>query len=82
MNKHLLRRRIKRPKYRDFEIFFQAKKAEPTSAFLSFCYFLEGFIFLIIIPAPFFERENAGKSYEVNDKNRRNHFPIEVISVH
>ena len=26
MNKHLLRRRIKRPKYRDFEIFFQAKK--------------------------------------------------------
>ena len=68
------------PKYRDFEIFFQAKKAEPMSAFLSFCYFLEVFIFLIIIPAPFFERENAGKSYEVNDKNRRNHFPIEVIN--
>jgi len=70
----------KRPKYSDFEIFFQEKKAEPTSAFLSFCYFLEGFIFLIIIPSPFFERENTGESYEVNDKNRRNHFPIEVIN--
>ena len=68
------------PKYRDFEIFFQAKKAEPTSAFLSFYHFLEVFIFLIIIPSPFFKRENAGKSYEVNDKNRRNHVPIEVIN--
>ena len=68
------------PKYRDFEIFFQAKKAEPTSAFLSFCYFLEGFIFLIIIPAPFFEKENTNQSYKVNNKNCRNNFLREVIN--
>ncbi len=80
MNKHLLCRRVKRPKYRDFEIFFQAKKAEPTSAFLSFYHIIDCFIYFIINPAPLFERENTGKSSEVNDKNRRNHFPIEVIN--
>ena len=48
---------------------------------LTLLLFLMSLIFLIII-SPFFKRENRSKTYKVNNKNCRKHFPIQVISLH